>query len=411
MKPSLRLLTSLLFLVILTLPAANVWANVAYNAQIINKATLTYTGGTATASVTVTVALVPSLPNVTITNASGVYTAPDSPVLSDLVTITSKANGPADYIVVNPPSVLSSGNTTAPSVTGGATVNIGATVTTGASTTAYLTVPASGASGNNAVVNGIGAGTAIYFIGNATPYPRTVTSTVDNGDGTFRLILSAAIASTDVPGAGVQVGEQKTVSLSVKPGTVNTPGTDITVTVQAVVSTAGVGNVTAANTTPNTWTTASPPNVTLSKYVRNVTTSADNKGATHTYNSTTYYESGNVTAKPANPPITGDVLEYVLVANNTGAGAAALSAITDVLPTAYVTLLPNAYGAGKEVTYVNDLGAPTTYSSASDSDQATYTPGTSTLTVYIGTGATSSAGGSIPGGNKTVLVIYQVTVN
>lgn len=390
-------------LLILTASTGSAWANVAANTQIINKATLNFSGGSVTATpVIVTVNLVPSQPNVTITNASGVYTAPDTPVLTDSMVITSTANGPTNYTVT--PSVSASTNSTAPSVTGGTTVSIGASVTTGTSATTYLNVPASGASGNNAAVNGIGVGSTIYFIGNVTPYTRTVTSTTDNGDGTFRLNWTVAIPAGDVPGTGIQVGEQKTVSLSVKPGTINTPGTDITVTVQDVVSTAGVANVTATNASPNTWTN-STPNVSLTKYVRNVTTSAAGTGTAYSsYNSTNYYLSG-VTAKPT------DTLEYILVANNTGSGAVTSSVVTDVLPTAYVTIKPNAYGAGKEVTYVNDLGAATTYSAASDADQATYVPATGTLTVYVGTGATSAAGGSIPGGNKSVLVLYQVTVN
>ena len=60
MKPSFRLLTSLLLPVILVLPAARAWANVAANTQIVNQATLTYSGGTAHASVTVTVATINS---------------------------------------------------------------------------------------------------------------------------------------------------------------------------------------------------------------------------------------------------------------------------------------------------------------------------------------------------------------
>jgi hypothetical protein len=72
-------------------------------------------------------------------------------------------------------------------------------------------------------------------------------------------------------------------------------------------------------------------------------------------------------------------------------------------------LKANAYGSGKEVTYVSDTNVTSTYSAASDADQATYATGT--LTVYAGTGATNAAGGSIPGNNSHVLVLYQVTVN
>ena len=112
-----------------------------------------------------------------------------------------------------------------------------------------------------------------------------------------------------------------------------------------------------------------------------------------------------VTTKP------GDILEYILVAANSGSGPVSASVVTDVLPTSFVTFRDNAYGSGKEVTYVSDTNVVTTLSKASDGDQVDYNITTpNTLTVYVGTGATNISGGTIPAG-KSVLVLYQVTVN
>lgn len=387
------------------LSATSAFANTAANTSIVNSAKLTYTGGSASATVIVTVNLVPSTPNVTITNANGAYTAPDTSALTDSVIITSTANGPANYTVA--PTVSASTNVTSPSVTGGASVSIGATVTTGTSGTTYVTVPASGASGSGSAVNGIGVGSTIVFAYNSTTHTVQVTGTTDNGDGTFKISWGggSAIPPADVPAAGVQVGEQKTVNLSVKPGTIQTPGTAITVTVQASVSTTGAANATATNGTPNNWT-SSLPNISMTKYVRNVTTgAAGSAGATSfTINTvtSTFYTAG-VTGKP------GDILEYVIQSiNNAGGGAFDLPgcAISDVLPTAFVDLANN-YG-GQGVFYIDTNNATFKFTAAGvGANQASYVA--PNLVVNVGIGANSTTPGAIPVG-KSVIVAYQVTI-
>lgn len=386
--------------------AGSALANTAANTEIINSARLTFDGGSASATVTVTVALVPAQPNVTITNANGAYTAPDTPALTDSVVVTSTANGPADYTVT--PSVAGSTNTTASSVIGGATVSIGATVTTGASSSTYVTVPASGASGNDAAVNGIAVGDTIVFSVNGNTYTKQVTSTTDNGNGTFRLNWTGAIPGGDIPGAGVQVGEQKTVNLSVKPGTVSIPGTDITVTVQAVVATAGVADIPVTNSTPNLWTTPSP-NVTMTKFVRNITSSSSNpaagSGTTFVINTVTReYFTSSVTGKP------GDTLEYVIVATNTGAVDLTGCAISDLVPVAYVNFATGVYG-GKEVFYIDPANATFTFTAgAVGANQASFVAANDpNLITNVGTGATNTLTGAIAAG-KSVTIAYQVTI-
>lgn len=390
--------------------AGNALANTAANTAIVNNAQLTFDGGSASATVTVSVSLVPSLPNVIITDTNGAYTAPNTPALTDSVIITSTANGPADYTVT--PSIDSFANTTGSSVliAGGAadtTISIGASVTTGTSATTYLTVPASGASGDDSAVNGIGVNDVIVFTFNTNTHTRTVTGTTDNGDGTFRIEWGSAIPATDVPDPGTQIGEKLTVNLSVLPGTVDVAGTNIDVTVAAGVSTAVAGSVSVTNTNPNFWTSPSP-NVDMAKYVRNVSVSAANPaagtGSTYTINSVgaEYFSSG-VNGKP------GDVLEYVVQAQNVGAAILTGAALSDLIPEAFVTLQTGVYG-GSDIYYEGPDGTFTFIAGAVGANRASFVSGSDpNLIVNVGNGADSTTTGSIPAG-ETVLIAYRVTI-
>jgi surface adhesion protein len=398
MKTKHQILFALLSMTLfLTASAGSASANVAANSSIINNATLSYNDGTgtrtATASVTVTVALVPSIPTVVPGPPQTTsYNGPPT-LLTNSFMVTASANGPDTYNISSAITgqTNNSGNATATPQT--SSISLGATVTLAGSTTSAIVVPSDGTSNNS--VNGIVAGSTVV-IGVDT---RTVQSVSDNASGTSVITLSSAL--TAAPAAGIVVAEQKTVLVNVTAGTITTTGTNVTVT----------KNITVTSTT-NTSTTTGPSGTvtdtytsgvaTLTKYVRVVKSSPPaGTGSPYVYNSTNYYQAG-ITAAP------GETLEYILVAANSGSGAVTSSVITDVLPTAYVTLLANAYGSGREVTYVSDTGATSYYSAASDSDQATYAAGT--LTVRVGTGATNSAGGSIPA-TSFVLALYRVTVN
>ncbi len=378
--------------------AGSAMALTAANTQIINNATLRYNDGTglqtATATVTVNVALMPSGPTVTPgLPMSATYAGPGT-TLTNTFYVTSTSNGPDTYNITT--AISGSTNTSGPTATvqaGSATIALGATVTLTGSTATDIVVPADGTS--NASVNGITAGSFVVINGEAAQ----VSSVTDNATGMSHIILGAALTG-GAPSAGVVVGERKSVSVDVTAGNITTPGTSITVTKNATATSTTAPNPSGTSGTGVTDTFTSGA-ATLAKYVRNVTTPATGTGV-YTYNSANYYSSG-ITAKPT------ETLEYILVAANGGSGPVTTAVVTDVLPTTFVTLKPNVYGAGREVTYVSDTNVVSTYSAASDTDQATYAAGT--LTVHVGTGATSGAGGSIPGNNSRVLVLYQVTVN
>ena len=400
-----------LVLTTLVAGAGSALANTAANTQIVNQAKLTFNGGSASASVSVTVSLVPSTPNVSITYGNAAYTAPNTPTITDTVTITATANGPASYTVA--PSIPSGGtsnvlssspasvNATTPTVT------VGATVSTGTSGTTFVTVPSGLASGSGNPVNGIGINSTVVFTVNGHSYTELVTGTTDNGNGTFTISWATAIPSADVPPAGVLIAEQKAVAVTVLPGTVQTAGTNITVGVAAAVSTGGAATANVTTASPNTWTTPTP-NVTLTKYVRNVTSGTAGTAGSTSFtinNATNTYYTVGVTGKP------GDTLEYVLVASNTGSTDLTGSAISDLVPIAYLNFVngPGPY-SGNAVFYIDPSNATSALQASTSGTQATYVAAsTPNLVVNVGTNASPSATGTIPAG-KSVTIAYQAVI-
>lgn len=406
MKQFRKIYLFLLLLMTLAVAASpgSVWANLAANTQITNKATLTYTTGTTilqqTTSVTVTVSLVPA--KILISNGpdqAAQYTS-SAATLTDTFTITAQSNGPDTYNLTASITTAPAGssNTTGAqvAVNGPTGITLGASVTVLGSDTVNIKVPSDGTSGSS--VNGITAGETVAIIIGTTTYTSKVTSVSNpGGNGTATIVLTTALPSA--PGAGVLVEQQVQVTTTVTAGSITTVGTDVVVsdTLTATSATSPNPATTSAAAINNTFHSGL---ATLAKYVRNFTTKAAGSGGTYPYNGGTYYVN-SVAAKP------GETLEYILVVTNTGTGTVTAAVVTDVLPTSYVTLTTGAYSGG-EVTYVNEAGTASVFTAASDSDPATYSG--STLTVYVGSGATSSAGGSIATGQH-VLVLYQVTLN
>jgi hypothetical protein len=398
MKQFLKVYLSLLLLLTLAFAASpgSVWAITAANTQIINQAQLSYNDGTGTqiktATVTVTVSLVPSAPTIV---AGGPYSTNYAigAFLTDTFTITSTSNGPDTYnLSAATGTQVNNGNTGTAAMASGSSIVIGATVTVGISTVSAITVPSDGV--NDGSVNGITTGDTVIISGVA----RTVASVVDNVSGTSTINLSVALGSA--PAAGIGVFGQKTVTVTDTAGTIVTPG--ITVEVPA--------HITATSNTDNSKTTTSSDAQNyyysglagIIKYVRNVTTPIVG-GTSASYGGNTYYVTG-VTAKP------GEVLEYLLVCTNSGTGPVTASVVTDGLATAYVTFKVGEYTGGKDIIYVNALSTASYLTAAAGDDAGVYVA--STLTVNVGTGAgiPPAAGGTLAAGD-IVRVLYQVTVN
>jgi hypothetical protein len=376
--------------------AGSAWANVAANTQIINTATLTYNDGTGTKTVNslpvvVTVTLIPGTPTVAkVSDQSTSYTGPNTPLTNTFTITASNTNGPDTYLLT-PAIIGTPSNTSVASValtSPASPVLLGATVTLAGCTTTVLNVPADGNNGDNAV-NGIAKDDWVVVNGQL----KQVASIVDNA--TLISTITLASALTVAPSAGILVGEQQTVTVTVNSGTIQNTGQNIVITKQLTIASTTDSTKTAntsANPTIDTYTSGL---ATLTKYVRNVTTPAVGTGTVYPYSSNNYYSSG-ITAKP------GETLEYILVATNTGNAQVSAAAITDTLPITYVSLKPGAYSGGRDITYFNEIGTASYLTSVADVDAATYA--SPILTVNVGTGGIITTG-------ATVRVLYQVTVN
>jgi hypothetical protein len=398
------------FTALLCASAGSAWANTAANTQIINSATLTYNDGTGTqtskAGITVTVALVPSAPTF-IPGGAQTTTYSATASTTDSFTLTATGNGPDSYTLTGNATVANANanNPTATPTQG--SIVLGATVTAVGSTTTDLVVPADGVSSDNKV-NGIGVGSTVVV----NNEQKTVLGITDNASGVSHIILNSPLSAA--PAAGVVVGERATVTVTVTPGTIIASGTNVQINASIVAASATLSSVKAPSTEIlNTFTSGA---ATLSKFVRNATT--PNHTVTCTDQPVNYggfnYYAQCVTAKP------GEVLEYMLVATATGASVSS-SSIADLLPVDYVTLNTTIVGApysGKDIVYVDEAAATHPLTAASDTDQASYnaTFDQSTANAYkgklivnVGTGATSSLGGTIPAAS-TVRVLYQATV-
>jgi clumping factor A len=98
----------------------------------------------------------------------------------------------------------------------------------------------------------------------------------------------------------------------------------------------------------------------------------------------------------------GDELEYTITAVNTGNDDSAGTIVKDVVP-AGVTFVPGSV----RVTSGANAGAKT---DAAGDDQASFDDATRTLTVNLGTGATATAGGSIPV-NQSSAFTFRVKID
>lgn len=418
MKTFMKPLLALLIAAPVAMSATASFASTAANTAIVNKAILTYTGGTAESSVIVKVDLVPALPNVTITRGDAIYTGTDSPIIPNTVTITSGANGPATYTISS--SITASLNSTAPSVSGDGSLTIGASITAGTGGTTFIVVPApiGGGITNNSEVNGIAVTDKIVFLGtDSVTYTKTVSSTeYDATNNTFKIHWdpSDALASGITPGVGVQVGETAQLILSAKPGTIITLGSLLTTTVTAVVTAPSFPVIPPVSTSPaNKWT-SNPATLSFHKYSRNVTTKVAGTGPAHANAAiegntvlSQYYYDGIVPGK------TGDTIEYIIEVSNDATSLSPLTAcaISDMIPTTYVTDLQPVYSGSGNVFYIPVSGPPITLiTGAVGISQASYVAANSpNLIIKVGTGANNTSTGNIPIGGG-VTVAYQVKI-
>jgi uncharacterized repeat protein (TIGR01451 family) len=398
MNRSWKMTTAFILALALLLPASRALANVAANTKIFTEATLTYDDGTGAqtskASVTVTVAPVPALAVLSEPNDQSAVYGQTNTATGYSYTVTAGGNGPDTYTlaIATANATNTSGNSaqikniTSP-------VTLGATVTTVGSTNINILVPSDGVADTPGSVNGIEAGDFVLVNSEV----REVQSVADPATGTATIVLKTSLSAA--PGAGVSVWEQKTFDVEVFSGTIATAGQSIVLTVETSV-TNSAGKI--SDQVVNTFTSGA---AVLTKFARNLTNASANSGGTggrsFTINgSTATYFTGGLTATA------NDEIQYILLVENAGTAPVTGCDIQDLLPLDYVNFLTGLF-SGKDVLYVDEAGTETGLTAAADTDTATVSG--ADMTFNIGTGATSSATGSIDAG-KNIKVVYRVQV-
>ncbi len=310
-----------------------------------------------TASVNFTVALV--LANPTVTTDATTATVAASTLVTFTYTITSNANGPELYNFA-PTGTSTSGITTPGAITLGATTVFSADPYAAGKT--VLNVPADGV--NDGVVNGIAATDTVVIGGTA----YVVVAVNDTNGGTANANSTITVTGDASAAAlGATIFERQSVT-----ATFTTPAAIITdqLLLSGMVVTAnsdGTKTATSADVT-TTVTGLGAANLTVAKFVANLTTPVVGGGVTNTYGAVTYYTTG-VTGKPT------DVMGYLVVITNGGAGDAQNVVVTDPMP-AYTT-----YKAG-----TLKLGGVALTDVATDTDAGEANTTTNEITVFAGTG-------------------------
>ena len=400
----------------LSMSATPALANTAANTQIINNADLSYDdgGGTkhAAAQVTVTVALKSAQPTIIkVADQAGPYPTP----LTDDFFLTNNSNGPETFNLTTSVNTMVNGTVVAVPVT--TPVTLGATVTIGGSysdaTSTYVYVPSDGVS--NASINGIKLTATVVING----IERTVRAITDNGSG-FSIIQVDKLPAD--PGAGVVVGEKTTVHATVTPSARVTATANVTANV-TMTATSSTDNTVSA-TSGNVANTFYPVSASLTKYVRNVTNANGASASFITINGITYWKDPYTTQVTAKP---GEVLEYVLVASNSSATAVSQVVLTDLVPVDYLTLPVAGAGpyGGKAFRYFPDAsvtsgaGSSIDYTISQGDDAVDYNQTFDTtagakkgqIKAWIGGAAPAYNTNGTIAGNKSIILMYQATVN
>lgn len=346
-------------------------ANTASNTTVRNTVYVDYADGASVAQpqifseVNVVVQLVAATPTV---SAPADQTIAPSSTATYSYTVASNANGPDTYNITTPlvESGGLSGSTAAPST---ATVTLGATTVAAAiaipaTTNTAVSVPSDSAS--NANVNQIVAGDTVVMGGVVC----SVVSVTDNGTPLTGAITNSSItvncASPVAATVGMVIGERQSFTVLVDPNGWTPPGPE-NVTVTTTVQDAANAQAAATDVTITTIEQL----LTVTKYVRNVTTPAVGGGSTVTVDGNTYYTTGII-------GIPGNTLEYLVEVTNTSSGNNATdTVISDPIP-AFTTFVATNFAV------INNAGVATAATPAEDND-AGEVQGT---TVYLYPGST-----------------------
>lgn len=346
-------------------------------ATIHNAATLAFNGGEVTAHVDVEVLTIGSAP--TFDAVSQSVNAGDTVDIT--YTITSNSNGSDTYdlsvstndanvsaptaLSVSPPQlVLGASITSRPSTAGTIYVPAGSGTDIVSGDTIRITL---GGTDYQYQVNAVTSGTPAYTVGNST------TAEVPTAITLAPIGAAPSISAGNVP-VGSQIGEVRTVVVSLTAGTPTTPGSagSHEIVIDGAAATpgpGGPGDVISFTDVATATVSVLSGTATLLKEVRNVTQGGG-------------FASSGISAR------SGDVLEYRLSASPVPGETVTGAVLTDSIPE-YTTYVANS----------------TTLNGALVADVA----GDSPVVAGLSVNSPGAAAGEIPDGESAV-VTFQVTV-
>jgi uncharacterized repeat protein (TIGR01451 family) len=324
------------------------------------------------------------------------------------ITLSNLGNGSDTYTITdNTSESCTTGSLGVESFGFTTPVTLGATVSSGAGVFASpnTTIPVS-----NLVAAHFAATDTVIIAGNS----YVVVSATSDGDGTTPdSLVVVGDASTDVAAAGVQIGERITFSYggSGSAGTLSAGATGCEHAHELVADgTLATGGNTDAQDTVNGWSTfVEGVQLSVVKYVRNVTDNAKNSGLVAiTYDSVDYYTSG-VSGNP------GDDMEYLVVITNGSAGTANNVEFNDTLPS-FTTYTVSSLEVDTDGDEIFDVVLPADETEA-DGEGGIVTQSGQSIQVFAGTGGDedTNTGGTVTNlasapNNKTA-VKYTITID
>ena len=390
--------------------ASKVYADTAANTVITNTVTVNYEDTNSNAqmpvqaSVDITVNLVASAP--TLSSPADVDPTTENTVVPLVYTITATANGPDTYnfsSVDTPANMDANAGFSTPSVTLGATSLAADAV----ATDTEVIVPYDNV--DDDIVNGIAAGDTIV-IGGQVYTVGAIDEGTSLSNNTVEIPLTSPITGATVT-IGEIVGQQDTVTVNVTTDDI-TAGTSGTHTVSTTATSVANGAISTTQATA-TVITVRRPVLTINKYVRNITDPALTGASPITIDTVTWYASG-VSGKP------GDVMEYLIVVDNTAAGAtdATNVVVSDPIPQftsfeAGTILLDDDGTAANLAAFVGQDEGVDDGTDAAELD----TTGNGTVYVYAGTGGVDTPAGATVGTGGTIAagdisrVVFRVSID
>ncbi|MBZ2188980.1 hypothetical protein K8B33_07720 [Alcanivorax sp. JB21] len=386
-------------------------ASTAANTVIQNSVTVSFSDAAnnaqpdVTASVSITVNLVASAPLVSV-DPTSINPATGNTSYDIDYTVTATANGP-DLYLISSASVNTDMNG-APAFSGAASVALGATTVANPASAGDTTIEVPFDAIADGSVNGLAAGDTI-ILNPGMPNEESVVIAAggideSTGASTNVVTLTLETALNESHAIGSIIGQQRTVTVTVLTASTTLPATSGTHVVTTTFTSQEDGAVTVDG--DETTITVVRPVLTVLKYVRNVDNAVTGTGA-RTVNSATYYTAG----VGGNP---GDLMEYLIVVDNTAAGAVEATdiIITDPIPQ-FITYESGSLRIDPATADANGSGTwQVVADGSSDNDAGTYDSANETVIFYAGAGGddATAEGGSLDA-DEFSFVKFQVRID